>query len=489
MRISASSRRVREISRRELEDLLLEIDIEIGERCGIIDRLQGQVKELQTKVRIFEEKAMNNTLEFVSSPEIRISLPSVKNYSSISGAYNPYMAGNKAIVSKRYRIMELNNQMADIEDEMKEMYNEINLMKKKLITREVPISSPFNRHSPKSIKKNEKGYASFEQCSKIADKLMISTKDAAQFELLQCVFWLINGSDKNALRVYNKLSSGMKGPEEIAELNALFDDRNAQATILHEQYKHFYEMHQKSMREYHGLVEQMKNHVVDNDYILINLKNQIQELDKKIAQIPILHDMIGQLTSDRELLYEEIEQKKKETYGIVDNEASMKTKVSEQKKILAGLIVQKEQLYEQSKILKAKEEQVRSQIKGVESSLQEEKSSFSEIKGQMDLNGQRLGLFSRAGINHPDSVVITYSLLTLESPQNIKSIHRGLFNTYKEKKANVEDTTNSCLELKEMIATLNTNIRRLEDRLRHGREALQSSRMDDGLSFQSDIVI
>ena len=135
--LTSSNKLIKDISRIELESLILKINEEFDLRSNKIKSLNFKIPILIKTIENYQEQARKGTINLINSPEIQISpfksnISSTKkiNYNSqITGSFNPYLAGNKKIVTLRHKISEIFSNIQQIDQQIMKYNDEINNIK------------------------------------------------------------------------------------------------------------------------------------------------------------------------------------------------------------------------------------------------------------------------------------------------------------------------------------------------------------------------
>lgn len=340
--MAANNRNVSDIPREELEELVMEMQEQLEQRKKRETQLRDQVTIDKTRVKVAEISLKDQNLQFILPPsalrpsyaknyaqpltkqldqsdeigsdvatrengEPSLESPPRRYESNISGSYNPYQGANRRIVTLRQKIGDLQQEILDTDKETQELHRELEKLRRLLENRHCPKNEPFRHEKPIPKTKAKKKKITLKACIDYCSDLLKEEKEPIPHDELLCVYYLLTKDDVLALELFGKLRAPDLSPDDIALLDDRLRDREAQLSILREQYRHLLARHEPLRDAFKDLKDRLPDHLIDNEEAANMLRNQIAELQKLIDGIPDLEKEIERLKELKAKLLKEKE--------------------------------------------------------------------------------------------------------------------------------------------------------------------------------------
>lgn len=452
--ISENGRKLKELPREDLETLVLEMCDEYDMRNIRLLNLRVSIDKLTTCLEIAEENSRKAVLGFVIAPEAQITKPTIKSPRQkeftmpVYGAYNSYQAGNKHIVTLRHQVETLLTRIQFSMSETQRLLAKKEKYKKLLEQRSVPEKEPFNHHVTHIKKKPKINNVTFKKAINCVKELINKEKDNDVHNLLTTAYCLLTENDVSALHSYSEIAFPVLTEMSLKELREQLSDRNAQISILNEQYKDFQRRHSRLVDDFTSLNEKMRDHIIEDDTEKNNILAQIAELDQVMQQIPERQKDITTLTEEREKLYDEIEQVHTEGLKTVDFEVEMKAKIGELEKEKISLDFTLQSLLQENGTKKTEEENIRNQIKMVQDELNESITRKNEIAARKAIINDKYNLLLKCQIEDPITLAQLAEFCKAVTLSEIEERHKQATEERQEVKKEVHDLKDECKALK-----------------------------------------
>ncbi|EAX95856.1 hypothetical protein TVAG_053710 [Trichomonas vaginalis G3] len=452
--ISENGRRLKELQREELETLVLEMCDEYDMRNIRLLNLRVSIDKLQTCLEVAEENSRKAVLGFVIAPESQITKPTVKSpkhkefTAPVYGAFNSYQAGNKRIVTLRHQVETLLTRIQNTMNETQRLLHKKDKYKKLLEERKVPESEPFNHHVVPVKKKPQINNITFGKAVKCTKDLINKENDPQIHNLLTTVYCLLTNNNIEALQAYSEIAFPVLTEMSITELREQLSDRNAQISILNEQYKDFQRRHGRLVDDFTSLNEKMRDHIIEDDTEKNNILAQIEELEQILRQIPEKQKEITELTEEREKLYDAIEQVHAEGMKTIDFEVENKSKIQEMEKEKISLDFTYKALLQENGDKKQSEEDIRTQNKRVLDELNEMLTTKTEVTAQKTVINDKFNLLLKVNIEDPITLAQVAEFCKAITVSEIEERHKAAVDEQAEVKKEVHELKDECKLLK-----------------------------------------
>ena len=501
--MAAANRDVSELSREELEALVMELNTENENRSLRIHKLREQVTVAATKVKAVESSVQDQCLDYIVPPSaLRPSFaqgyaalmtsdsmdsPAVKDTGEpgdlpesprkyeprTAGSYNPYQGANRRIVSLRQKVGDLQQQIVDTHKETQELHQELERLRALLEKRKPPTGQPFRHEKPIPKFKADKGKVTLKACVKYCEELLKREKDPTSHDELLCVYYLLTGDDVLALELFGNLLAPGMGPDDLAKLDELLKDRDAQLSILREQYRHLLARHEPLRDAFRDLKARMPDHLVDNADVIAHLKEQIAALQKLIDGIPELAKEIEDLKKRREELLSEKEKlfaQGSAEAGEVD--AELRRRLAELSEDKAGVERERRQLEEVDKRIRERYTTIAEESRRMKEDEVELRRLLEDREAKKREMHRKLTMLQNAGIKTPQQVRAIAQQCREDLPEAISKERYDLIDECNKLAKRLRDLKRDCLKLKHVYQDKQQQQRAYEDRVNRGRHAL-----------------
>lgn len=418
--MKSNGRSVRDLTRTDLEDLIMEMHEELDGRCIKSTKLSRHVSVLNSNLTALQTTLQESNLAyFQPAPALRPDtqyktlkkeLSKKKDPDSpfrytqehfqkeVVGSYNPYQGGNRRIVTLRHRIGDLTQQIYDTKDETRRYQNECQKLAKSLETRNVPkIGFKPPRPIPKYAKKE--GGITGKQVIDALEQMIENERDQDDRQYLICAHMLLTGNDQNACIMFQDIYQPNFAPDDPRVLKDQLSDRNAQISLLFEQYKGLAENHDNLMDAYLDLQRRLQDHLIDDDAVKNNLHEQIEKLQKNLDTIPVLQKEIETLSEKKQKLSEDVKEIVRTGRASVDVEVKLKNDAAEIKKNKAGLSVEQAQLERINAERKEQHQTLAEVVRALNEEIHEISNEYDEKEGQRNIIKDRCQLLRKARVN------------------------------------------------------------------------------------------
>lgn len=518
--MAANNRNVSDIPREELEELVMEMQDELEKRKKRETELRDKITVFKTRVKISEISLKDQNLEFILPPSaLRPSY--AKNYanpltlkagedeelgsdvatrengeasfsdliqqrykSNISGSYNPYQGANKRIVTLRQKIGDLQQEIIDTDKDAQELRRELERLRKLLEDRHCPGNEPFRHEKPIPKMKPKKKKSTLKMCIEYCSDLLKEEKDPILHDELLCVYYLLTKDDVLALELFGKLMEKLEelSPDEMELLDDLLRDRDAQLSILREQYRHLLSRHEPLRDAFTDLKKRLSNHLFDNEEVANNLLELIKKLDEEIAKIPDLLKLIEQLKEQKNKLLKDkqdlFNDGQKQLSDIDQEMRNILSQISEDK---AGVEKEKRQLEEVDKRIRERYYTIAEEVKRMkidEAELRRLLNNMEEKKKKMH---DRLVLLQNAGLKNPMQVRAVYQISKDTLPNNLSDVRSAMAEECNKDLKALRDLKKECVRLKNSYANKQQQEYTYKIRLKKAQlEAKQENYIDYG---------
>ena len=500
--MAAANRDVSELSREELEALVMEMNAESESRSLRIHKLREQVTVASTKVKAVESSVQDQCLDYIVPPSAlrpsfaqgyaalmtdSLDSPAVKDTSEVgeppesprkyeprtAGSYNPYQGANRRIVSLRQKIGDLQQQIVDTHKETEELHQELERLRALLEKRKAPTGQPFRHEKPIPKFNSKKGKITLKRCVKYCEELLKREKDPQAHDELLCVYYLLTSDDVLALELFGHLLAPDMGPDDMDRLDEILKDRDAQVSILREQYRHLLARHEPLRDAFRDLKSRMPDHLVDNSDVIAHLKDQIAALQKLIDGIPDLVKEIEDLKKRREELLNDKERLFAEgsaAAGEVD--AELRRKLAELSEDKAGVERERRQLEEVDKRIRERYTTMAEELRRMKEDEMDLKRLLDEREAKKREMHRKLTMLQNAGIKTPQQVRAVIQRCYQEQPDFISRERHDLIDECNALAKKLRDLKRDCMKLKQVYQDKQHQQRAYEDRVNRGRHAL-----------------
>jgi hypothetical protein len=334
-RVTYSNRDVSDLPRAELEELVMDMHRQLDEKALQITEGNGRVRRAGTRGTAAEGALQDKCLDYIIPPAaVRprngltyIGVPytvtpeeppphqleegqefKIRSDPKASGSYNPWEGATRRVVGLRQKIGDLQQFIADTDADTLSLERELERLRALLENRDVPTNQPFTHQKPIPKFKEKKKTITLKSCVKYCEELLKREKEPKSYDELLCVYYLLTRDDVHALELFGVLLAPDFGPADLENLDDLLKDRDAQVSILREQFRHLLARHEPLRDAFQDLKKRMPDHLVDNEEVVESLQKQIDELLKQIEGIPALEADIVALRETRDRLRDEKEQ-------------------------------------------------------------------------------------------------------------------------------------------------------------------------------------
>jgi chromosome segregation ATPase len=214
----------------------------------------------------------------------------------VAGAFNPYEAGNRRVISLELRATELQRQVAETRQSIADLIAEQDQLRVKLERGGAPCRQLFKpeRPIPKHLPRQQRPDPG--RCMTALEQLIRKERDDAERDVLVCCHDLLTGRDRPAIDLFALFLDPKSSPSDVEQLQDQLLDRDTHAAILVEQVKNLSARHRFDREVYVELQQRLDGHVVDESPLCAKLREQISALDSQIAQIaPCQADVVSML--------------------------------------------------------------------------------------------------------------------------------------------------------------------------------------------------
>lgn len=439
--MASNNRNVSDIPREELEELVMEMQEELEQRKKRETQLRDQITIDKTRVKVAEISLKDQNLQFILPPSaLRPSY--AKNYaqpltkqldqdeeigsdiatrengepnltespprryeSNISGSYNPYQGANRRIVTLRQKIGDLQQEILDTDKDAQELHRELERLRKLLENRHCPKNEPFRHEKPIPKTKPKKKKITLKTCIDYCSDLLKEEKEPIPHDELLCVYYLLTKDDVLALELFGKLRAPDLSPDDIALLDDRLRDREAQLSILREQYRHLLARHEPLRDAFKDLKDRLPDHLIDNEEAANMLRNQIAELQKLIDGIPDLEKEIERLKELKAKLLKEKEDLFNEgARQLAEVDAEMRKVLSQISEDKAGVEREKRQLEEIDRRIRERYYTIAEELRRMKIDEAELRRRLDDMERKKKQMHDRLVLLQNAGLKSPMQV-------------------------------------------------------------------------------------
>jgi DNA repair exonuclease SbcCD ATPase subunit len=302
--MASSGRRVSELTREELESLVIEIHAKLDASKKTVHEQQELVKRLQTRVKLSESSLQSVTLNSLQPPKPLRPGASVKNLKRntnshtrgmpVAGAFNPYHAGNCRLTTLHLYMSDLRRQVSDMHASLKSLARERAEINAKL-ERGTPTRPLFRREFliPKHCDTTPRADAS--HCMEALEHLIKLERTDSERDVLVCCHNLLTGRDRPALDLFQLLLDPTSGPSDVLRLQKCLLDQDAHASILVEKVRSLKERHELDREAYVDLRARLNGHVRDEAELAAKLREQIADSDERIGRIAPAEEEVARL--------------------------------------------------------------------------------------------------------------------------------------------------------------------------------------------------
>ena len=518
--MAANNRNVSDIPREELEELVMEMREQLEQRKKRETQLRDQVTIDKTRVKVAEISLKDQNLQFILPPSaLRPSY--AKNYaqpltkqldqdeelgsdiatrengepnltespprryeSNISGSYNPYQGANKRIVTLRQKIGDLQQEIIDTDKDAQELKRELERLRNLLENRHCPKNEPFRHEKPIPKTKPKKKKITLKACIDYCSDLLKEEKDPVSHDELLCVYYLLTKDDILALELFGKLLAPDLSPEDIAQLDDRLRDREAQLSILREQYRHLLARHEPLRDAFKDLKDRLPDHLIDNEEALNLLRKQIEELQKLIDGIPDLEKEIEelkkrkmQLLKEKEELFEEGSRKLAE---VDDEMRRVLQQISEDK---AGVEREKRHLEEIDRRIRERYYTIVEELRRMKADEAELKIRLDEMERKKKKMHDRLVQLQNAGVKSPMQVRAVDQLCREMLPIDLFNIRQTMLDDCNKQMKSLRDLKKECVRLKNSFSSKQQQEYAYQIRL---KKAQQEARHEKYIDYRED---
>jgi hypothetical protein len=289
---------------------------------------------------------------------------------------------------------------------------------------------------------------------------------------------LLTGDDAQALELFGHLIDPNREPGDLAKLEDLLADRDAQVSILREQYRHLAARHEPLCDAYRDLQQRMPGHVVDNDAVAAKLRERIEALRAEIAGIPGLQAEIDALTKERDRLLDAKDALFRERGAkwsqIEDDLRRQVAALSEDK---AAIDLERRRLEENDARVRERYETIKIELKQLKERAQEMKAAIDEREARKRKMHEQLQRLENAGIETGLQTRAVWTMATTDhvQPSELVEEHRTKVDEYSRLAREVKELKKNCVRLKDRGQMASERIQSLtaaQDRLRQARAAM-----------------
>jgi predicted nucleic acid-binding Zn-ribbon protein len=400
--MASNGRSVGDLSREELELLFLDMRAELDSRKQAAHGLREQVKRLQTRVRLAESSLQDADLGYLKPPKalragsaLRVAKsarPEPRRAAAVAGAFNPYEAGNRRVISLQLRAADLRRQIADAEQAIADLGSEQARVRARLERGGAPCRPLFRHERP--IPAHGAPRADPEHCMAALEQL-IQAEQGERLALV-CCHDLLTGRDRAALDIYARLLDPRADLPSIAELEGLLLDREAQASVLMGQAKFVRARQREDMEVFLGLRERLRRRVAEDASMVGALRAQISELDRRLARIAPTEAEIARLGGARASAEEGLARARREAApagaaGEDPEAGAMRAQLASAREAVARLEAERAKSKELRKDAKRRLRQVETDVAQAAIELQNKRA-------QLEDTTRHLALMDQAGV-------------------------------------------------------------------------------------------
>ncbi|OHT17139.1 hypothetical protein TRFO_12668 [Tritrichomonas foetus] len=506
--MTANNRNVSDMSREELEELVMEMQDQLDIRKKREAQLKEQVTIAGAKVKAVEASLQDQNLDFIVPPSA-LRPNYAQNYANfkgqdsdiatkengdpgplryearIAGSYNPYQGANRRIVTLRQKIGDLQQNIVDTHKDMLELQKELERLRALLENREPPKNEAFRHEKPIPKTKPKKKKITLTTCIKYCKDLLKEEKDPKSHDELLCVYYLLTKDDVLALELFGKLLAPDLKPDDLAELDDLLKDREAQVSILREQYRHLLARHEPLRDAFRDLKERLPNHVFDNDEVAKHLREQIEELLKLIAGIPDMEKLIEELRAkkasllaDKDALFAEGGK------NMADLDAEMRRRLAEISEDKAGVEQEKRQLEELDKRIRERYHTIAEEVRRMKADELELRRMLDDREKKKKEMHDKLVILQNTGLKNPMQVRKVYEMCKEMSPNDLSHERNLTVEDCNKYSKILKDLKKECTRLKNSYQDKQQQQYAYELRIRQLQHQARNDYLsDDGTDF------
>ena len=495
--MASNGRSVAELTRAELEDLLMEMTEELDIRKQTAHELLMSVTQLQTRVQVVESSVQDANTKYLKPPKAmkpRTPYKVLKATTTIpgddsprkdafktqvTGSFNPYEAGSRRVTALQHRLGDVHQQILDCKAETEKLMREKAKLQMALESREVPRKEIFKHEKPIPKHCPKEGSVDARKCMTILEHLIDNEKDRDERDVLLCCHMLLTGHDKKALQLFSALYDPDSHPDEEATLQEALIDREVQVTIVLEQFKNLAARHQSLMKSYVDLKQRLEGHLIDKEDVIFSLKHQIAELQEKIDAIPEVNAEIEKLKEQRDQTKAKVSETARKSRESVSFEVGLKNQEADIKREIAGQKALLGQLEKQNQELKSEFDVRTSKTTILSDEIEEMQTKYAEMKGQDDVIQEKTGLLRRARIRTAEQVKEIYEQAQRTSAEELHNTRTALNNETTRIYKEMKNLKHICKELNITLQDKGMEIQSLKDRIKKINEAMAGAKKVD----------
>ncbi|KAH0792953.1 hypothetical protein GPJ56_003123 [Histomonas meleagridis] len=483
--LTPANRNISELTRPELESLIIEFHQESIRRSKIIHDLREENKKTGSKMRSVQSSLQDQNLDYLVPPSALRSdyatryIPTKTEFSSdiatrengepalarpISGSYNPYQGSNRRITSLRQKIGDLQQEIIDTETNIHDL--SVELEKLRAILENRPFQPPTStfQHQRKVPKKKKKPQITLQYCIKYCRGLLKQEKDPIAHDILLCAYFLLTKQDLKALELFDRLYQIEFGEYDPNEIDDLLNDRNAQVSILLEQYKSLKSRHDPLRDAFIDLKSRLPKHIYDNSDISNQLQKDINKLKKEIGEIPKIEQEIKDLKDKKAKLNEEKDKIMK------DGSNNLSNIEDEYRKKINGISEDKAEVEQEKRQLEEVDKRIRERYNTIAEELERIKNEEIPLRKILDDRDskkkemhRKLVMLENAGVKTPQQVREIYAICDKKSPDQMSDERYKLVEEYNKNGRKLKNLKKNCLRLKNMYVDKQKLLRYYQD--------------------------
>ena len=491
--MASNGRNVCDMTKQDLEELVLEVHDELDFRSEKITKLKNSITQFQTQIKVVENSLRDLNGGYIKPPKLLRPDGALKYYYSkdaskekeyskesfktkVIGSYNPYEAGNRRVVTLQHQIGDLQQKIIDITQETSKLSQEKDRIAKQLNMREQPKKEVFrhNRTDLKFAQSSQKIDA--RKCMQTLEQLIEREQNKDEKDYLMCCHMLLTGHDKTALQLFSALYAPEVDPEDIDRVNDAMVDREAQTTILLEQYRNLAERHKRIRAAYIDLQSRMENHVFDAETVISSLKEQIHDLETSIGTLPTINEETENLKKIKKEKKKELKKIMQDGKVIIDIEVKYKNTIADLKKEIAGKKIERAQLERLNQEKSALLESIKVKGESINEIVQDMLAKNDEIEGQKKVIKSKSDKLKRAHVKNPEDVYDIYEASQHYMPEYVYNERKSLDDEVKMKNNECKDLKQKCKNLKKILEDKTQNERQIRDFIQRIKDANKKRR-------------
>lgn len=458
--MTANNRNISEITREELEELVMEMRKQLSERKELETEFKSLLTIASAKVKAYESGLKDQNLDYIIPPSAL--MPDYGDPTSFSfqrkfnpktaGSYNPYQGANRRIVTLRHKIGDLQEKIIATNKDEQELRIELERLRKLLENRPLPKSEPFRHEKPIPKTKGKKKTVTLASCAKYCRELIKEEKDPMWHDKELCVYYLLTKDDALAFELFERLFRASLPDFDLDDLDEMIKDREAQVAILLEQLRHLEARKQSLEGPFRDLIKRLPGHQLDTSEKLEHYRQRIEELNKKIASIDDINALIEQL---RKRLNELLQEKEKafdegnDRLAGVDKD--MRDKLNQISAEKAGVEQEYRHLEERDGRLRERYETIIMELEKMKKDEEDLRRLIEEMQRKKKKTHDKFVMLQKAGLQYPTEIRELYKLSKETYPLDLAHQRQEIIDECNQKSKELRILKKRCIALRNRI--------------------------------------